>query len=84
MGNTLCLIEIGMIRANIRKYDDISDLSWSREVDMPTEEYITLETEIPEERIFMMSSVIFSEEEWICRELFFSHTEGKGIGIEYE
>ncbi len=51
---------------------------------MSTEEYITLETEIPEERVFMIFSVAFTEEEWICRELFFSHSEGKGIGIEYE
>jgi hypothetical protein len=44
---------------------------------MSAEEYITLETEIPEERVFMIFSVTFSEEEWICRELFFSHTERK-------
>lgn len=84
MRNTLSLIEVSMIGTNIRKYYDISDSSWSREMDMSTEEYVTLETEIPEEWVFIILSVTFSEEEWICREFFFSHAERKGIGIEYE
>ena len=84
MRDTLCLIEVRMISTNIRKYDDISDSSRSREMDMSTEEYITLETEIPEEWVFMILSITFPEEEWVCRELFFSHTERKRIGIEYK